>query len=120
MAKHKPKAAEQVKIASWLSANRDCREGRFIQVGNSFLLSKKSQKLSTGAFRLHLCMAMESGGKREFKFSKSTAAKYGIAYQSFRRHLKELLTSGFIEGKQKDYVIGEETVYQFSFVWKPK
>ncbi len=33
------KAAKNCEIKPWLSARSDCREGRFIQVGDSFLLS---------------------------------------------------------------------------------
>ena len=59
----------------WLSANVDCKDGRFIQVGNSFLLSKRVQALSAGARITYLCMAMESGGKPTFEFPKAAAEK---------------------------------------------
>lgn len=71
--------------------------GRFIQVGNSLLMNKHFQTLSAGAKYLYLCMAMESGGKSNFAFSKGTATrKYGIAQTSFERHRKELENAGFI------------------------
>ena len=80
----------------WLSAKVDCREGRFIQVGNSFLLSKDIQKLSSGAVCTYLCMAMESGGKPDFEFTRTDAAKYGISNATLRRHVAELVAKGFI------------------------
>ena len=116
MPKHK--AAKQVEIKAWLSANQDCREGRFVQLGNSFLFSEKVKTLSCGAFHLFLCMAMESGGRREFKFPKSSASKYGIPHRSFLRRLLELVESGFIMCKQNNRNIRQENVYAFCFDWK--
>lgn len=71
--------------------------GRFIQVGNSLLMNKRFQTLSTGAKYLYFCMAMEAGVKNDFAFSKGVAArKYGIAMTSFERHRRELENAGFI------------------------
>lgn len=71
--------------------------GRFIQVGNSLLMNKRFQTLSTGAKYLYFCMAMEAGAKNDFAFSKGVAArKYGIAMTSFERHRRELENTGFI------------------------
>lgn len=54
-------------IKPWLSARLDCKEGRFIQVGNSLLLSKEFQALTAGARFLYLCMTMESGGRERLR-----------------------------------------------------
>lgn len=71
--------------------------GRFIQVGNSLLMNKRFQSLSTGAKYLYFCMAMEAGTKNDFAFSKGTATrKYGIAQTSFERYRRELENAGFI------------------------
>ena len=71
--------------------------GRFIQVGNSLLMCKCFQALSTGAKYLYLCMAMEAGAQNDFAFPKGVAArKYGIATTSFERHRRELESAGFI------------------------
>lgn len=118
MAKHKPKAAKQVELKAWLSANQDSRDGRFIQLGNSFLFSERVKSLKSGAFRLYICMAMEAGGRREFKFPKSAALKYGITYTSYRRYLTELIKCEFISCKQNNWNLREENVYQFNFGWK--
>lgn len=83
-------------ISPWLSARPDNREGRFIQLGNSLLLSKDFQTLDVGARYLYFCMAMESGGRREFLFPESAAKKYGLAPSSFRRYLKELASRRLI------------------------
>ncbi len=84
-------------IKPWLSARRDCKEGRFIQCGNSLLLSKKFQKLPAGSRFLYLCMAMESGGRREFIFPLSAAGKYGIPKNSLNRQVQVLEAEGFIK-----------------------
>ena len=104
-------------IKSWLSARSDCKEGRFIQVGNSLLLSSCFQGLSAGARFLYLCMAMESGGKRDFTFPLSSAKKYGIAKNSFSRYIKELSDSGFISVHSMAN-LRQPNEYSFSFAWK--
>ena len=77
------KAAVHCNIRPWLSAKADCKEGRFIQIGNSLLLSEQMGKLKPGARYLYLCMTMEAGGKREFTFPASSAEKYHIPPSSF-------------------------------------
>ena len=62
------KTAGRCNIRPWLSAKADCKEGRFIQIGNSLLLSEQFGKLKAGARDLYFRMAMESGGEREFTF----------------------------------------------------
>ena len=63
-------------ITAWMSAKADNKEKRFIQVGNSLLLSKEFQKLGVGARCLYMCMAMESAGKRGFEFPLSAAKSH--------------------------------------------
>ena len=94
-------------IVGWLSARADCKEGRFIQVENSLLLSQQYQDLT----------AMESGGKREFVFPLSTAKKYGIAKNSLWRNIVELQNAGFIN-IQSSASIRQPNLYSFSFEWK--
>ena len=61
-----PRYKSRPTIVPWLSARPDNREKRFIQVGDSLLFSDAFQELRVGAKHLYLCMAMESGGKRDF------------------------------------------------------
>lgn len=113
------KAVKPISIVSWLSANRDCREGRFIQVGNSLLLSPEFHKLKSGAQMLYLCAAMESGGGADFKFSHTTAKKYGISYASFDRYRDELVKYGFIERTDdENHEQYKPSKYRFCFTWK--
>lgn len=103
----------------WLSAKPDGREGRFTQIGNTLLLDKRFQNLSVGARWLYICIANESGGKRELKFPHRAARKYNIPPTSFDRYIKELREKGFITlAGGMDYGQFQENVYRFSFDWK--
>lgn len=104
-------------IKPWLSANTDCKEGRFIQCGNSLLLSKKFQTLTPGARITYLAMSMESGGRREFIFPLSAAKKYGIAKNTLTRHIEEMIKAGFIT-VQSGKTVRQPNLYAFSFEWK--
>ena len=84
-------------IVPWLSAKPDSYEKRFIQVGNSLVLSDQFQNLGIGTRYLYFCMAMESGGKRDFTFPQKVAEKYGIKPSSLRRHIDELEAGKFIK-----------------------
>ena len=104
-------------IKPWLSARLDCKEGRFIQVGNSLLLSKEFQALTAGARFLYLCMTMESAGKREFIFPKSAAEKYGIARNSLSLLVAVLHIFLFISFQSMEY-IRHFLLYSFCLVWR--
>lgn len=106
-------------IKPWLSAHADCKEGRFIQCGNSLLLSKQFQALTAGARFLYLCMCMESGGRRELIFPLGAAKKYGIAKNSLTRQIAELKESGFIEVRSNAN-LRMPNEYSFSLNWKLK
>lgn len=112
MASKKKKA-----LVPWLSALSDGKDGRFIQIGNSLLLSKTFQELSSGAQHLYFCMAMESGGHWDFKFPLKAAKKYGIASTSLRRYIAELEAGGYIAVQSnKNLRIAND--YRFSVAWK--
>ena len=121
------KPAQHCTILPWLSRRRDNTEGRFIQVGNSLLLSKKDRdgeetnpyvRLSAGAKYLYLCMAMEAAGQRSFEFTRVTAEKYGICNSNLRRNVAELIEAGFIKcNSGKNVRLPNE--YEFCFDWKP-
>ena len=104
-------------IPFWMSARADCKELRFIQCGNSLLLSKEFQSLSAGARFMYLCMAMESAGRREFTFPQKAAKKYGIPPASMRRYIDELVARGYIE-KQSMANLRQPNEYRFSMAWK--
>lgn len=104
-------------IKPWLSAHADCKEGRFIQCGNSLLLSPHFHELTAGAKFLYLCMCMESGGRRDFTFPLGAAKKYGIAKNSLTRQIAELKEAGFIQ-VQSMANLRQPNEYSFSFVWK--
>lgn len=114
----RPKSAKKCAIPSWLSARPDCKEGRFIQVGNSLFLDKRFQSLPQGAQNLYLCMSLESGGRSEFTFPKKTATKYGIPESSCRRYINALIKGGFVEVTLNGKITREENRYKFSMKWK--
>lgn len=101
----------------WMSAKADGREKRFLQVGNSLLLSKKFQSLGTGARLLYLCMAMESGGRRTFLLPRTAAKKYGVPSTSLRRYIKQLADGGFIKVSSNKN-LRKPNVYEFSSAWR--
>lgn len=104
-------------LKGWLSALPDCRDRRFIQIGNSLMLSKDFQKLSTGARWLYEAMSMESGGRRDFIFPLSAAKKYGISARSLWRQVDELIGAGWITS-QSGATVRQPNKYAFSFEWK--
>lgn len=101
----------------WMSAKPDCKERRFLQVGNSLLLSKKFQALGPGPRMLYLCMAMESGGRRTFLLPRSAAKKYGVPSTSLRRYIRQLADGGFV--KVTSYKnLRKPNVYEFTSAWR--
>jgi hypothetical protein len=113
------KAAENCVVLPWVSARIDCKEGRFLQIGNSLLLSEQFKALSAGAKHLYICMTMESGGRRAFVFPLAAAKKYGVASTSFRRYIEELEAKGFIE-VHSNANLRQKNDYLFSLTWKQK
>lgn len=115
MARHK--AAVNCQILPWLSAKPDCKEGRFLQIGNSLFLSKEYRELSYAAQAIYLCMALESGGKRQFTFTKTDAKKYGICPKTLYRQIKELQDKKFLTvSSGKNTRTPNE--FEFCFSWK--
>ena len=104
-------------IVPALSAKVDNKEKRFIQVGNSLLLSKQFHALSTGSRFLYFCMAMESGGRRTFLLPRTAAKKYGVSSTSLRRYIKQLADGGFIKVSSNKN-LRKPNVYEFSSAWR--
>ena len=104
-------------LQPWLTARADCREKRFIQVGNSLLLSHRFWRLSAGARYCYLCMAMEAGPRREFCLPKSAAKKYGIPHSSLCRYIRELEAGGWIEVRSMK-ILRKPNEYRFALKWK--
>lgn len=115
------RCAKNIPLSPWLSGNVDCRDGRFIQVGNSLFLSKAFQALSSSAQVLYLFMTMEAAGKSVVRFSHGAAKKYGIAGSTFDRAIKQLRDSGFVQLIEDD-IMSQFSANEFRFVmrWKSK
>lgn len=105
-------------LLPWLSAKPDCKEGRFIQVGNSLMLSGRFSGLSVGGRWTYLCMCLEAAGKAEFEFPLSAAKKYSIPSTSLRRYIDELHKKGFISVVSNGSVQRMPNRYRFEAKWK--
>ena len=104
-------------IVPWLSAKWDNQEKRFIQVGDSLLFEEAFRKLHVGAKYLYLCMAMESGGRRDFRFPTAAARKYGIPSSSFWNYVQELKDNHFIICHSNKN-LRKPNDYSFTLEWK--
>ena len=112
-----PKCKSKPTIVPWLSAKQDNREKRFIQVGDSLLFSKAFRELHVGARYLYFCMAMESGGKRDFRLPTAAAGKYGIKPSSFWTYVRELEDKRFVVSRSNKH-LRQPNDYSFSDGWK--
>lgn len=114
------KAAQNVKILPWLSGRRDCKEGRFLQVGNSLLLSETFGELSGNAVKTYFALCMEAGGKQTVSFPRARAPAYGISTATFTRAIQELTEAGLISHDFDDNKYRyQANVYRFKVDWKP-
>ena len=104
-------------LRPWLTARVDCDEKRFIQLGNTLLLSYRFQRLSHGARYCYLCMTMEAGPRREFRLPRSAAKKYGIPHSSLCRYIRELEAGGWIEVRSMK-ALRKPNEYRFALTWK--
>ncbi len=116
MGKHK--SAQRCNISPWLSEKADCKEGRFIMVGNSFLLSERVHDLPASAQVLYLAMCMESGGRRAFTFPENSMKKYGLSTATAKRGIKTLIDAGFITCTCSGKNTRTPNEYEFCFRWK--
>ena len=105
-------------VRPWQSAKEDCKEGRVSVLGNTLLMSEPLKELSGSAFKLYACMLCESGGHREFRFSKSTGTKYGISYSTLTRSIAELKKAGMIKLVVSGKSTRTESLYSFMWEWK--
>lgn len=100
----------------WLSKTNAAGEP-FAQIGASLLQSEEFQGLSYSERWVYLCMVIEAKGRISFKFTRATAARYGINNQTLRRATEKLKAKGFIE-----YTSSKTTrtpnEYKFSRAWK--
>ena len=69
---------------------------------------------------LYACLMMESGGKRDFKFPKKSATKYGFNWGTAWKCLNELIEKGFIEKKSSGKIVREPNEYRFVTNWKQR
>ena len=116
-----PKYKANATICPHLTARSQCgqdRERRFVQIGSSLLHNKNFQSLSSAAQHLYLCMCMDAGASSVFRFCRSDALRYGIAYSTFLRAKNELLAKHFIRIKTNGRWTRTANRYVFDLSWK--
>ena len=113
------KNAENCAIPAWASGRLDCREKRFVQIGNTLFFDQTFQLLSAGAKHLYFCMFAECGGRRTFDFPHGAAKKYGIPPRSFDRYSAELVEAGFLS-KTSGKNTRTANTFCFEFGWKKR
>lgn len=104
-------------LPRWMSAAPDCRETRFVQIGDTLLHNERFKALSPGAFKLYVCCSMEAAGRINFQIPASKAEKYGIPRKSFQRYLQELIDAGFIQLNRSGKTTRTANDYSFYFDW---
>lgn len=101
----------------WQSANPDCKEKRFLMLGNSFLLHPMILGLSNSAYRVYSYMCLESGGERIFTFPYCKYKKI-VSKPTFQRALQELIDNRLIETLQNNANLRKANVYCFNPKWR--
>lgn len=106
-------------LLPWLSGRIDNKDGRYIQVGNSFHLDKRVHALGHTARLLYECMCQEAGGQREVVFTRGTARKFGFPKATFERNVQKLIDCGFLTLKENaERSQYAPNIYRFSLEWK--
>lgn len=94
------------------------RERRFVQLDILLFLHPHVQQLSSKAFHLYLCMALEAKGKHDFFFSESLALQYGFAHSTYYRAKAELIDAEFIRLAHSGRRRREPNHYAFTLRWQ--
>ena len=77
----------------------------------------KMINLSSSAFKVFVCMCMESAGKQTFTFPHSKYKDY-MALNTFTKAKDELIAKGYIEEVQNNQNLRKANVYKFVSDWK--
>lgn len=103
----------------WASAEKNCIEKKFNQIGASMYRDKRIQALKPKTFLVYQCCMLESAGQESFKLPADAALRdYGISHGTFQRAMKELREAGFIEIVASGKNLSGPTEYKFSRVWR--
>ena len=115
----KRRPAKHCSMLPWLTARQDGKDGRFLQVGNSFWLSRQVLSLSYATRWMYLLMCLDAGGKAEVTFTHGRAEKLGISSSSYDRAIQQLIRHGFISRADPDN-LAQFAPNRFRFVndWK--
>jgi hypothetical protein len=103
----------------WAPAKADGIEKRFVQIGDSFLMDERIQRLPPNAFRVYMHMMNASGGTIEFEMPHR-AYKGFISKPSFIKAVDDLVRAGFIEVVQSGFNLRKPSRYRFSRAWRER
>ena len=104
-------------FSPWQTCKDSGIEERYIRLGNSQLLHPAMLSLSDKAVRIYTYMLLESGGKKEFTFTRSKYSKLS-GHDVFQRAKDELIEKGFIRVKQNNANLRKANIYEFCDEWK--
>lgn len=107
--------AKRTPFREWETTKADGIEKRYIRLGASKAAAMIG--LSDAAYRIFICMMMESGGKETFEFPYSKYQAYAGKHK-FLNAKRELITAGFIDEVQNNANLRRPNVYKFSNRWK--
>lgn len=99
----------------WETTKENGIEKRYIRIGSTKLA--RMTELSPSAFKVFVCMCMESAGKETFEFPYSKYKDY-MAKNTFKKVKAELIAAGYIEEVQNNQNLRKPNVYRFATGWK--
>lgn len=107
--------SKRTPFREWETAKNNGIEKRYIRLGATKYY--RMTDLSANAFKVFICMCMESAGQREFQFPYSKYKDF-MSTHTFVRVKQELIDKGYIEEVQNNKNLRQANVYRFSSGWK--
>lgn len=99
----------------WETTKENGVEKRFIRIGSTKLA--RMTELSPSAFKVLVCMCMESAGNQTFVFPNSKYKDY-MSRNTFLKAKDELVKMGYIEEVENNKNLRRANVYKFTVDWK--
>lgn len=107
--------SKKVPFREWETTKENGIEKRYIRIGSTKLA--RMTELSSSAFKIFVCMCMESAGKESFEFPRSKYKDY-MSSRTFEKVKTELIKKGYIEEIEQNKNLRKPNVYRFVSSWK--
>lgn len=107
--------SKRTPFREWETAKENGIEKRYIRIGSTKLA--RMENLSSSAFKVFVCMCMESAGKQEFEFPRSKYKDY-MSSATFEKAKQELIDKGYIAEIESNKNLRKANVYKFISDWK--